>query len=281
MTRCIHHSPNPRSVAFTLIERLACQPKLQRRQALHGFTLIELLVVIAIISLLVSILLPSLQKAKELARQVVCATNLRSQSLGLAMYAGDEDGKYPLQFNEVNQIGGGAGTYLGYIYGIDSASVWKWGSYCTLERNEYIDPGILFCPANNGYGSVAENWPGPDLTSNSNSGDRYCGNYKYFGGESFALFVHPAYIGDLPSSWAWTPISPAKVEDPLDWFLAADYHYLWEHSTYNGNHELQGNNRLYHDQHVEWIERDRQAGGKMNRRPGGTISPNSSHYFRF
>jgi len=55
----------------------------------RAFTLIELLVVIAIISLLVSILLPSLQAAKELARQVECAAHLRGIYLGECLYAED------------------------------------------------------------------------------------------------------------------------------------------------------------------------------------------------
>jgi prepilin-type N-terminal cleavage/methylation domain-containing protein/prepilin-type processing-associated H-X9-DG protein len=61
----------------------------------HGFTLIELLVVIAIISLLVSILLPSLQNAKELARQALCKTNLRQIALGGLFYAEDFDDTLP------------------------------------------------------------------------------------------------------------------------------------------------------------------------------------------
>jgi len=58
----------------------------------RGFTLIELLVVIAIISLLVSILLPSLNKAKELARKVVCSANLRAIYYAWNMYRHDADG---------------------------------------------------------------------------------------------------------------------------------------------------------------------------------------------
>ena len=68
--------------------------KKERRDA-SGFTLIELLVVIAIIALLVSILLPSLNKAKELAKRVVCLSTLRSGGLGFSLYVEDFEGVLP------------------------------------------------------------------------------------------------------------------------------------------------------------------------------------------
>jgi len=62
----------------------------------EGFTLIELLVVVAIIALLVSILVPSLNKARELAKSALCQSNLRSIGTAFHVYANDHNGTLPL-----------------------------------------------------------------------------------------------------------------------------------------------------------------------------------------
>lgn len=60
-----------------------------------GFTLIELLVVVAIIALLISILLPSLKKARDQARFVLCESNFRQLGTGVHYFKEDHKGYYP------------------------------------------------------------------------------------------------------------------------------------------------------------------------------------------
>ena len=65
------------------------------KQLTNGFTLIELLVVIAIIALLLSILMPALNRVKEQARAVVSASNQRQAGQALNAYANDYEGYLP------------------------------------------------------------------------------------------------------------------------------------------------------------------------------------------
>ena len=61
----------------------------------RGFTLIELLVVISIIAILVSILLPALAKARELANRAVCMANIRGIIQSMVTYAQSNNGVFP------------------------------------------------------------------------------------------------------------------------------------------------------------------------------------------
>jgi prepilin-type N-terminal cleavage/methylation domain-containing protein/prepilin-type processing-associated H-X9-DG protein len=108
-----------------------------RKSIKCAFTLVELLVVIAIIALLLSILMPSLRKAKSMAARITCAHNLKQISLATDFYLNENDSFYPSAQDPVS---------------IEPA-YWLWmGRGWRLLVEPYIgvkidpnNPSILFC----------------------------------------------------------------------------------------------------------------------------------------
>lgn len=69
------------------------------RRVLHqAFTLVELLIVISIIALLATVLFPAFARARENARRISCASNLKQLGLGITQYIQDFDEGFPVSF---------------------------------------------------------------------------------------------------------------------------------------------------------------------------------------
>ncbi len=108
---------------------------MRRRSA---FTLVELLVVVAIIALLLSILLPAMDKARAVARTVVCMSNQRQLAMGNFQYAEDYRGTVVAS----SKNGGSWHHWMGYIRGTDLVT-----QNGVVDNDPYVPGGPIYgCP---------------------------------------------------------------------------------------------------------------------------------------
>ena len=102
----------------------------KRKSFCNIFTLIELLVVIAIIGILASMLLPALSQARKVAKQGVCANNLKQQGIAMGMYLNDYDG----YFITLGVDGSAADRASNYSYGGGNDC---YNTYLAIDRPMY------------------------------------------------------------------------------------------------------------------------------------------------
>jgi prepilin-type N-terminal cleavage/methylation domain-containing protein/prepilin-type processing-associated H-X9-DG protein len=129
--------------------------KMLRKKA---FTLVELLVVISIIALLLAVLLPALNKAREAGRKVVCGNHQRSIGLANQIYANCWNGKYvPILDTTVAKPSGTIGSFTYYCWmanksfrsylAIDSRKIAKYTKSGNTYDTGTILPDEFYCPS--------------------------------------------------------------------------------------------------------------------------------------
>ncbi|HAU36845.1 MAG TPA: hypothetical protein DCX07_03920 [Phycisphaerales bacterium] len=229
--------------------------------------MIELLVVIAILSLLVSLLMPSLKRARDLAKSVVCMSNVRQCGVGFYVYANDFGGVVTEQ--TVGAPGGGSGAVALWPYFLSAG-------YSTFTQAtggpSYVGSLVIRCPAKQHYMEDYSTTSPPPIGglpnrayalytsfgSSENGGAHSDWNFSFttiFGPSSFYGRFQRTYMVPSPGHIVMLADSGMAWHAP-EWMLGSfstDY-TKWSHVYMQGAVETTHTDRanvLFYDSHAE------------------------------
>ncbi len=221
-----------------------------------GFTLIELLVVIAIISLLVSILLPSLGKAKDLAKAAMCGAQTRNIALAFLVYRDDWEF---LPWPAYDGTGLPTPT-LEYIGG--NLYAMRTSVAIELEDKHGLDTVKAYnCPADPAFPRRWWDWddgppsPRASWAASGYTTDDYC-IYTYLDGSDLAPPLYLAPVVNLENDAK----SATHNQLTSDHAMLGDSTYRtqgqnWIESWHVVNTTYNGFQTAYGDAHIEWTDR--------------------------
>jgi prepilin-type N-terminal cleavage/methylation domain-containing protein/prepilin-type processing-associated H-X9-DG protein len=235
-------------------------PKCVDAKRNKGFTLVELLVVIAIIALLLSVLMPSLQKAREGGRRAVCASNLHQQGIGLIIYCQQFNDRLPSPEAKGNVLYSFDRSPEDVYPPTNPRSVEYWLKLCAMNRNLFFCPSLKTGVGWNPKWTPEDLWKAVPGNSNKHLYGSNCMGYLYLGAR------YNSFEKTLYKIWNNTPFSvelTAKASEPgamkrpimVDITAVSTVGREWIGSNIKWAHfqsNPQGANELFVDGHVQW-----------------------------